>query len=59
MSKINLRQRHTQHKFPFSAGMLLSVIATGTILLTSHISPATAQSTDRDAPTTVLAYLTC
>jgi hypothetical protein len=51
MSLIKLRQRHNQEKFLFSAGIFLSFIATSAILLTSHISPVKAQSTDRDAPT--------
>ncbi|AFY30747.1 hypothetical protein [Calothrix sp. PCC 7507] len=51
MSTMNLHQRHTKDKFPFSAGIFLSCIATGVILLTSQITPANAQSTDRDAPT--------
>lgn len=51
MSKIKLCQRHNQEKFVFSAGIFLSFIATGAILLTSNILPVKAQSTDRDIPT--------
>lgn len=51
MPKIKLSQRHHPEKFLFSVGILLSFIATGAILLTANISPAKAQSTDRDAPT--------
>jgi hypothetical protein len=47
----SVKQNQTSLKFPSSINILLGIMVASTILVTSPIIRANAQSTDRDAPT--------
>jgi hypothetical protein len=53
MSLMKLHQHQTNFKFSSSVGIFLSMMVATTILVTSQVTRANAQSTNRDAPTSL------